>query len=201
VKILKTFLERLRGEQSLNKLIKRGLKIGTNLTRMSGVIIDPSHCWHISVGNNVVLAPNVHILAHDTSTKPFLGYTKVADVNIGNQVFIGAGTIVLPGVLAHDTSTKPFLGYTKVADVNIGNQVFIGAGSVVSKSIPDNSVALGVPAKVICNIDEYLSKERLAMVTENTFDASFTLRNPEFNQSHINSMKVSMAHYKKIFVE
>jgi len=164
VKILKTFLERLRGEQSLNKLIKRGLKIGTNLTRMSGVIIDPSHCWHISVGNNVVLAPNVHILAHDTSTKPFLGYTKVADVNIGNQVFIGAG-------------------------------------SVVSKSIPDNSVALGVPAKVICNIDEYLSKERLAMVTENTFDASFTLRNPEFNQSHINSMKVSMAHYKKIFVE
>lgn len=164
MKILKTFLERLRGEQSLNKLIKRGLKIGTNLTRMSGVIIDPSHCWHISVGNNVVLAPNVHILAHDTSTKPFLGYTKVADVNIGNQVFIGAG-------------------------------------SVVSKSIPDNSVALGVPAKVICNIDEYLSKERLAMVTENTFDASFTLRNPEFNQSHINSMKVSMEHYKKIFVE
>ncbi len=182
MKILKTFLERLRGEQSLNKLIKRGLKIGTNLTRMSGVIIDPSHCWHISVGNNVVLAPNVHILAHDTSTKPFLGYTKVADVNIGNQVFIGAGTIVLPGV-------------------NIGNNVIIGAGSVVSKSIPDNSVALGVPAKVICNIDEYLSKERLAMVTENTFDASFTLRNPEFNQSHINSMKVSMAHYKKIFVE
>lgn len=182
MKILKSILNRLRGEQALNKLIKRGLKVGANLTRMSGVIIDPSHCWHISIGDNVVLAPNVHILAHDTSTKPFLGYTKVAEVNIGNQVFIGAGSIILPGV-------------------NIGNNVIIGAGSVVSKSIPDNSLALGVPAKVICDIDEYLSKERLVMVKENTFDASFTLRNPAFNQSHVKAMQASVQKHGKIFVE
>jgi len=182
MKIIKNILNRLRGEQSINKLIKRGLKVGSNLTRMSGVIIDPSHCWHISIGNNVVLAPNVHILAHDTSTKPFLGYTKVSDVHIGNKVFIGAGTIILPGV-------------------TIGDNVIIGAGSVVSKSIPDNSVALGIPCKVICTIEEYLNKEKRAMQKENTFDASFTLRNTQFNQSHIEAMQNSVRVYGKIFIE
>ncbi len=70
--LFRRFLSRLKGEQDLNKLIRRGLKVGENFTRMGGVIIDPSHCWHISIGDNVTLAPNVHILAHDASTKVFL---------------------------------------------------------------------------------------------------------------------------------
>ena len=51
-------------------------------------------------------------------------------MSIGNDCFVGAGSIILPGV-------------------HIGNKVIIGAGSVVAKSIPDNSVAVGNPAKVI----------------------------------------------------
>lgn len=58
---------------------------------------------------------------------------------VGNNVYIGNNVIILPGV-------------------TIGNNVVIGAGAVVSKDIPDNSVAVGVPARVIKTADEYLEK-------------------------------------------
>ena len=115
------------------------------------MIIDPSHCYHITIGDNVTLAPRVHILAHDSSTAMFLGKTRAANVTIGNDVFVGAGTIILPGV-------------------HIGNRVIIGAGSVVTKDIPDNSVAVGNPCKVVCDVDSYIQKEATKMCPENTFE-------------------------------
>lgn len=159
--LLKRVLEKLRGEpQNLDKLLRRGLKVGKNFTRMGGVIIDPSHCYHITIGDNVTLAPRAHILAHDTSTYMFLGKTRVANVRIGNNVFIGASSIVLPGV-------------------TIGNNVVIGAGSVVTKDIPGNSVAVGNPAKVICSLDEYLAREKAKMTEENTFVGLWYEGDPE----------------------
>lgn len=172
----------IRGEQPLNKLIKRGLKVGGNLTRMSGVIIDPSHCWHIEIGDDVILAPRVHILAHDASTKPFLNYTRVANVKIGNKVFIGAGSIVLPGV-------------------TIGDNVIIGAGSIVSKNIQSNSLAVGSPANIICSLEEYLEKKRSNMNEFNTFDSSYTLRNLNFNQDQKLQMHEVSVKYGELFVE
>jgi maltose O-acetyltransferase len=169
MKCIKYLLNRIRGEQNINMLIKRGLKLGSNLTRMSGCIIDPSHCWHIEIGSDVILAPNVHILAHDASSKIFLNYTRVANVKIGNRVFIGAGTIVLPGVV-------------------VGNDVIIGAGSVVSKSIPSNSVAIGSPARVICSLDDYVEKEKKKMCGENVFDSEYTLRNPKLSDEQKEKM-------------
>ena len=97
-KQIKEFLYRIRGEYTTDKLVKMGLKVGENFNRLNGVILDPSHCWLISIGNNVTLAPRVHILAHDASTKTFLNYTKIGHVKIGNNVFIGAESIVLPNV-------------------------------------------------------------------------------------------------------
>ena len=150
-KLIRKILEYLRGEpQHLNKLIKRGLKIGKNFHRMGGVIIDPTHCYHITIGDNVVLAPRVHILAHDASTGIFIGKTRAANVVIGNEVFVGAGSIILPGV-------------------HIGSRVIIGAGSIVTKDIPGNSVAVGNPARVICTLDDYITKEKAKMSPENTF--------------------------------
>lgn len=149
--IVRKLLAYLRGEpQNINKLIKRGLKVGKQFKRMGGVIIDPSHCYHITIGDNVTLAPRVHILAHDTSTYVFFGKTRAANVSIGNDVFVGASSIILPGV-------------------HIGNRVIIGAGSVVTKDIPDNSVAVGNPARVVCSVDAYLEKEKAKMCPENTF--------------------------------
>lgn len=56
-------------------------------------------------------------------------------IEIGDNVHIGWNTIIMP-------------------NVSIGNNCVIGAGAVVTKSIPDNSVAVGVPARVIESIDE-----------------------------------------------
>tara|TARA_R110002096_G_scaffold434196_2_gene655064 strand:- start:61 stop:570 length:510 start_codon:yes stop_codon:yes gene_type:complete len=64
---------------------------------------------------------------------------RIDRIKVGNNVFIGFGSIILPGV-------------------TIGNNVVIGAASVVTKSIPDNSVAAGVPARVLGPVEAYWDK-------------------------------------------
>ena len=155
--LFNTFVYRLRGEASLSLLIRRGLKIGKNLKIMHGTIIDDSHPWLIEIGDNVTLAPRVHILAHDASTKNYLGYTKIGRVVIGDNVFIGADSVILPGVA-------------------IGNNVIIGANSTVTHSIPEGMVVVGCPAHVICSTEDYLNKERKRMKSAPLYDESYTLR-------------------------
>ena len=92
-----------------------------------------------------IIAPNVQIYTafHPTNAKDRFGEpredgsfefckTQTAPVTIGDNVWIGGGAIIMPGV-------------------KIGNNVVIGAGSVVTKDIPDNKIAFGVPCKVIRN--------------------------------------------------
>jgi len=93
----------------------------------------------VKVGNNV------HFVTHDGGTLILRGEVPdlelTAPIVIGNDVYIGVRTIILPGV-------------------RIGNRCIIGAGSVVARNIPDNSLAAGVPARVIKHIDEYLEKAK-----------------------------------------
>lgn len=86
-----------------------------------------------------------------------MDYTKIGNVEIGNNVFIGAESVVLPGV-------------------NIGSNVVIGANSTVTHDIPDNSVAVGSPARVISTLDEYLDKERERMKNAPCYGEEYTLR-------------------------
>lgn len=99
--------------------------------------------WIITLGNNVHITDGVKFITHDGGTLlyrkiiPDLEITK--PIVVGNNVYIGNNVILLPGV-------------------TIGNNVIIGAGAVVTKDIPDNSVAAGVPARIIKTADEYLEK-------------------------------------------
>ena len=154
---IKEFIYRLRGEYTTEKLVSMGMKVGKNFGRLNGVILDPSHCWLIEIGDNVTLAPRVHILCHDASTKQFLNYTKIGRVTIGDNVFIGAESVVLPGV-------------------TIGSNVIIGANSTVTHDIPANTVAAGSPARVICSMQEYLAKEKARMDTSPCYGEEYTLR-------------------------
>lgn len=120
-------------------LKRRGMVFGKNFNVQKGCILDDSHCFLISFGDNVTIAPNVHILAHDASTKIFTNYTKIGKVVVGNNVFIGANTVILPGVTIEDN-------------------IIIGAGSVVTKSLSENYIYAGNPAKKIMTLDEYLKK-------------------------------------------
>ncbi len=141
ISLKKFFLQKFRGAALTNEqLRKKGLSIGEN-TDIFTSLIDYEHGYLISIGNNVTLASDVRLLTHDASTKKMLGYSKVGRINIGNNVFIGAQSIVLP-------------------NINIGNYVVIGAGSVVTKDIPDNSVAVGNPCHIIGTYDDYLKKNQ-----------------------------------------
>lgn len=154
---LKNFIYRLRGEYTTEQLISMGMKVGKNFGRLNGVVLDPSHCWLIEIGDNVTMAPRVHILCHDASTKQFLNYTKIGRVRIGSNVFIGASTVVLPGV-------------------TIGNNVIIGANSTVTHDIPDGMVAAGSPARILCSTQVYLDKERARMKHAPCYGEEYTLR-------------------------
>ena len=157
MKKIKEIIVRLRGEVSTEELCRRGMKIGKNFNRMNKVMIDDSHPWLIMIGDNVTLAPRVHILAHDASTKVHLGYTKIGCVTIGDRVFIGAESVILPGV-------------------TIGNDVIIGANSTVTHDIPEGVVAVGSPARVICTTEEYLQKEKERMQNCPVYGEEYTMR-------------------------
>lgn len=95
----------------------------------------------LTIGNKVSISSGVHIYTHDSSMYRAQGLQKNIDgshihrapVKIGNNVQIGANSVVLPGV-------------------TIGDNVVIGACSLVNKNIPSNTVAVGNPCKVIKQI-------------------------------------------------
>lgn len=127
--------------------LKYASKVGVNFIpgelHIYGKVCWSTEPWIISIGKNVHITDGVKFITHDGGTLlyrdkiPDLEVTK--PITVGNNVYIGNNVIILPGV-------------------HIGNNVVIGAGAVVSRSIPDNSVAAGVPARVIKTADEYLSK-------------------------------------------
>ncbi|MCW6076066.1 sugar O-acetyltransferase [Clostridium sporogenes] len=97
----------------------------------------------IIIGNNALIAPNVQIYTafHPINAQERFGEaredgsfefckTQTAPVVIGNNVWIGGGVIIMPGV-------------------TIGDNVVIGAGSVVTKDIPSNKIAYGNPCRVV----------------------------------------------------
>lgn len=87
----------------------------------------------ITIGDNVFIAPNVCIITEEhamDAEQRAAGLEYTHAVNIGDNVWICAGAMVLPGV-------------------TIGSNSVIGAGSVVTKDIPPNSLAVGNPCKVI----------------------------------------------------
>ncbi len=99
-----------------------------------GIILD---CHIVRIGENVLCGPNVQIYAATHPTDPAVRLTELelgAPITIGNNVWIGGGAIICPGV-------------------TIGDNTTIGAGSVVVKDIPANVVAAGNP----CRIIRYLS--------------------------------------------
>lgn len=121
-----------------------GVQVGDDC-RFIGVSLSTfgSEPYLITIGNHVTITGNVRFITHDGGVwvlRPSMpDIDVIAPVSIGDNVFIGVSTIVMPGV-------------------SIGNDCVIGAGSVVTKDVPDGSVAAGVPAKVLRTLDAYREK-------------------------------------------
>lgn len=94
---------------------------------------------HIYVGDYTMFGPNVTVATAGHPILPELrrqGYQYNAPVHIGENCWVGAGVLIMPGI-------------------TIGDNVVIGAGSVVTKDIPSNVVAVGVPCKVLREVNEH----------------------------------------------
>ena len=131
---------------------KEGLKCGKNVTIMKGTDFG-SEPYLITLGNDVRISDHVFFFTHDGGSFVFRrdgyykGTVRFARIRIGNNCFIGSHALILPGV-------------------HIGDNCVIGAGSVVTNNFDDNSVIAGVPAKKICNINEYAERMKKRMPKE-----------------------------------
>ncbi|MCK9443846.1 MAG: acyltransferase [Tissierellaceae bacterium] len=121
---------------------RKGVKLGSNVKfygcKPGMFSTEP---WLITIGNNVYITSNCRFITHDGGTlilrKEVPDLELTAPIRIGNDVYIGIGTTILPGT-------------------SIGNRCIVGACSCVKGTFPDNSVIAGVPARVIKTVDEYL---------------------------------------------
>jgi acetyltransferase-like isoleucine patch superfamily enzyme len=95
----------------------------------------------VEIGDNFVSAPGSIILAHDASLFIHIGTYRCQKTVIGNNVFIGANAVVLPGV-------------------RIGDGAIVGAGAVVTRNVEPGTVVAGNPARKVCTVDEYAAKCR-----------------------------------------
>lgn len=119
-----------------------------------------SEPYLISIGDHVRVNSGVEFVTHDGGAWVLRELSRVENhenitlfgpITIGNNVHIGSNAILMP-------------------NVRIGNNCIIGCGAIVTHDIPDNSIAVGVPAKVIETIDEYEKKH----IKDYCFTKNFT---------------------------
>ena len=122
------------------------MKIGEGCEIDSDVMIG-SEPYLIELGDNVKVAALVKFITHDGGMHVLRkvysdgSFDKIGPIKVGSNVFIGMCSMIMP-------------------NVKIGDNVVIGAHSVVTKDVPSNCVVAGVPAKIICNIEEYYKKNK-----------------------------------------
>lgn len=109
----------------------------------------PSDPEYISIGKNVMIATNVLFINHDMNCFMLNNLYKTNEykfsygcIEIGDNCSIGSNVIILP-------------------NVRIDNNCIIGAGAIVCRDIPDNSISVGVPVKVVGSFDDYAKKRIL----------------------------------------
>lgn len=120
----------------------KNIFIGDNFTgNFNLTILDVKEVY---IGNHVMIGPNTLIttVGHPLTPKGRRQHlAQASEIHIGDDVWIGGNVTILPGV-------------------RIGNNVVVGAGAVVTKDIPDNSLALGVPARVVRKLENDVEVRR-----------------------------------------
>ncbi|HEY5625337.1 MAG TPA: acyltransferase [Dehalococcoidia bacterium] len=134
----------LRNRWLLRSYVRGGLKLGRDV-RIIGKPDFGGEPYLITIGDHVTVSSHVEFVTHDGATWVFRdrpeyqGLQRFGVIEIGNNCFIGTRSVILPGV-------------------RIGDNCVVGAGSVVTRSVPDNTVVAGTPARAICTYDEYVER-------------------------------------------
>ena len=155
---------------TIDKAIENGMKVGENVSFIDTPNFG-SEPYLIEIGDNTTISFDVAFVNHDGGTRvvrniPGQNPETViyGKITIGKNCFIGCRVTLLPGI-------------------KIGDNTIIGAGSVVTKDIPANSVACGVPCKVICTMEAYINKHR------NDFDYMVSMSPAEKKKYLLNKLK------------
>lgn len=147
--------KRFYGE--INYYRKLGVEIGEGCS-LVGEVKFGSEPYLISIGNNVRITDGVRFITHDggihviRNAYNLPNIDKFGKIKVGNNVFIGTQSIIMP-------------------NVTIGDNVIIGAGSIVTKNIENNCVVAGIPAKKISTIEDYYNKNKNSFVETKQLDS------------------------------
>ncbi|MCV9888112.1 acyltransferase [Metabacillus halosaccharovorans] len=115
------------------------MKIGDQTSFALMVMLDVMFPEKISVGRNTVIGYNTTILAHEYLIKEY----RLGDVQIGDEVMIGANTTILPGII-------------------IGDGAIVSAGTLVHKDVPAGAFVGGNPMQIIYTKEELAKREEAA---------------------------------------
>ena len=127
--------------------VPSGARVGSGVHIGNGVSLDWTHGHLITIEDDATLADGVRILCHDAASNRRLGGTWVAPVRIGRRSYLGAQSMIMPGV-------------------SIGDDVVVAAGAVVTSDVDDGQVVGGVPARSLgstADLDED-RRARMAVV-------------------------------------
>lgn len=151
---LKDYYRHSSSNRYSNYLRKRGVTVGegTIFYHPRTANVDVTRPSLVTIGSNCLFNRNFTIITHDWVTGVFIGANmeylpSSGRVTIGNNVHFAHNCMVLKGV-------------------TIGDNCFIGANSLVTKDIPSNSVAVGMPCKVVCSLEEYYKKRQNQCIPE-----------------------------------
>lgn len=162
LKIKKKFIQLFFGRIGLAKYL------GVNFGKDCRIYINEwgTEPFLITLGDRVTVTAGVIFLTHDGATwltKDDKGRRyKYQKIIVGNNVFIGVNSIIMPGVI-------------------IGDNVIVAAGSVVVKSIPSNSVVGGNPAKYLDSFDNYHTKSIIQNISDSDVDYSLKYKDRIMN--------------------
>ena len=143
-------VDRVRLERRWEKLRALGMHIGQGVNLPASTWVDTSACYAIRIGDWCGFGEQCLILSHDAQMDEFLDAGLVAQVTIHESCHFGSRTVILPGV-------------------EVGPRTMVGANSVVAKSLPPDTVCAGIPAKVICTLDEYLARHNAGLAAAQKF--------------------------------
>ncbi len=151
----KIYCNKIKQKEYINNWFRlKGIMIGDNCSIFSNIV--SSEPYLITIGNNVTISNDVQFITHDNSIIKVSRneYTDIfGEIVIGDNCFIGAHSIILPGV-------------------TISDNVVVAAGSVVTKSTKSKNIIIaGNPARIISNWTDYLNRNTIHAL--NTFGMNY----------------------------
>jgi acetyltransferase-like isoleucine patch superfamily enzyme len=140
-------------------LRRLGVRVGREVALLNEVRQFGTEPWLIEIGSRVNVAAGVVFVNHDGPSRVFrrgieggsIFGNRFGTIRVLDNCVIGTGAVLLPGV-------------------TIGPDSIVGANSVVTKDVPPRTVAAGLPARVVCTLDEYEARYRAAMIPDLSSD-------------------------------